>query len=37
MNRLDKEYLDRRREVPFLEEWPSHYLREMYFATQPVE
>jgi uncharacterized protein len=37
MNRLDKEYLERRREVPFLEERPSHYLKKMYFATQPVE
>ena len=37
MNRLDKEYLERRREVPFLEERPSHYIRRFYFATQPVE
>jgi uncharacterized protein len=37
MNRLDKEYLERRREVPFLEERPSHYLKKMYFSTQPVE
>lgn len=37
MHRLDKEYLERRREVPFLEERPSHYLKQMYFATQPVE
>lgn len=37
MHRLDKEYLERRREVPFLEERPSHYLKKMYFATQPVE
>jgi len=37
MNRLDKEYLERRREVPFLEERPSHYLKKMYFATQPIE
>ena len=27
MNRLDKEYLERRREVPFLTERPSHYLK----------
>lgn len=37
MNRLDKEYLERRREVPFLENRPSHYVRKFYFATQPVE
>jgi predicted TIM-barrel fold metal-dependent hydrolase len=37
MMRLDKEYLERRREVPFLEERPSHYLKQWYFATQPVE
>jgi predicted TIM-barrel fold metal-dependent hydrolase len=37
MHRLDKEYLERRREVPFLEERPSHYLKRMYVATQPIE
>jgi len=37
MNRMDKEYLERRREVPFLTERPSHYLKKMYYATQPVE
>jgi predicted TIM-barrel fold metal-dependent hydrolase len=37
MHRLDKEYLERRREVPFLEERPSHYIKKMYFSTQPVE
>jgi predicted TIM-barrel fold metal-dependent hydrolase len=37
MNRMDKEYLERRREVPFLTEKPSHYLRKFYYATQPVE
>jgi uncharacterized protein len=37
MNRLDKEYLERRREVPFLENRPSHYIRNFFFATQPVE
>jgi predicted TIM-barrel fold metal-dependent hydrolase len=36
-NRLDKEYLERRREVPFLEERPSHYLKRFYVATQPIE
>ena len=37
MHKLDKEYLERRREVPFLTEKPSHYIKQMYFATQPVE
>ena len=37
MNRLDKEYIERRREVPFLEDRPSRYIRHFYFATQPVE
>jgi uncharacterized protein len=36
-NRLDKEYLERRREVPFLTERPSHYLKRVYVATQPIE
>jgi predicted TIM-barrel fold metal-dependent hydrolase len=36
-NRLDKEYLERRREVPFLSERPSHYLKQVYVATQPIE
>jgi predicted TIM-barrel fold metal-dependent hydrolase len=37
MNRLDKEYIERRREVPFLAQRPSHYIRKFYFGTQPVE
>jgi uncharacterized protein len=37
MNRLDKEYTERRREVPFLQEPPSHYIRRFYFGTQPIE
>jgi predicted TIM-barrel fold metal-dependent hydrolase len=36
-NRLDKEYLERRREVPFLTERPSHYVKRIYVATQPIE
>jgi predicted TIM-barrel fold metal-dependent hydrolase len=36
-NRLDKEYLERRREVPFLSERPSHYVKRIYVATQPIE
>jgi predicted TIM-barrel fold metal-dependent hydrolase len=37
MLRLDKEYNERRREVPFLKERPSTYIKKMYFATQPIE
>jgi predicted TIM-barrel fold metal-dependent hydrolase len=37
MHKMDKEYIERRREVPFLEDKPSTYLKQMYFATQPVE
>ena len=36
-NRLDKEYLERRRDVPFLTERPSHYLKQWWVATQPIE
>jgi predicted TIM-barrel fold metal-dependent hydrolase len=35
--RLDKEYSERRTDVPLLKERPSTYLRQMYFATQPIE
>lgn len=37
MLRLDKEYMERRREVPFLVEPPSAYIKRMFFATQPIE
>src|SRR5581483_1929027 len=37
MMRLDKEYIERRREVPWLTDRPSTYIRQMYFATQPIE
>ncbi|MDQ3784924.1 MAG: amidohydrolase [Actinomycetota bacterium] len=37
LNRLDKEYTERRREVPFLQERPSHYIKRWYFGTQPIE
>lgn len=37
MWRLDKEYNESRRDVPFLEDKPSSYIRRMYFATQPIE
>jgi predicted TIM-barrel fold metal-dependent hydrolase len=35
--RMDKEYIERRRDVPFLTEPPSHYVRDMFYATQPIE
>ena len=35
--RMDKEYAERRREVAILADRPSHYVRRMYFATQPIE
>lgn len=37
MMRLDKEYVERRRDVPWLTERPSSYIRQMFFATQPIE
>src|SRR3712207_107069 len=37
MNRMDKEYLERRREIPILQERPSHYMKKFYYATQPIE
>jgi predicted TIM-barrel fold metal-dependent hydrolase len=37
MLRLDKEYSERRREVAHLTDRPSSYIRQMYFATQPIE
>jgi predicted TIM-barrel fold metal-dependent hydrolase len=37
MHRMDKEYLERRREIPILEERPSHYMKKFFYATQPVE
>ena len=37
MWRLDKEYNESRRDVPFLTDKPSTYIRQMYFATQPIE
>lgn len=36
-NRLDKEYIERRREVPLLQERPSHYVRRFHYGTQPIE
>jgi predicted TIM-barrel fold metal-dependent hydrolase len=37
MMRMDKEYRERRRELPFLTDLPSTYVREMFFASQPIE
>jgi len=37
MWRLDKEYNESRREMSFLRDKPSAYIKRMYFATQPVE
>ena len=36
-NRLDKEYVERRREVPLLQERPSTYMRRFFYGTQPIE
>ncbi len=36
-NRLDKEYIERRREVPMLQERPSEYMRRFFYGTQPIE
>ncbi len=36
-NRLDKEYIERRREVPILQERPSEYMRRFFYGTQPIE
>lgn len=35
--RMDKEYMERRRDVPFLTEKPSHYLKKVFVCTQPIE
>jgi predicted TIM-barrel fold metal-dependent hydrolase len=37
MWRLDKEYSEQRRSIPYLEDRPSTYIRKFHFATQPVE
>jgi predicted TIM-barrel fold metal-dependent hydrolase len=37
MMRLDKEYVENRRDVPFLEHPPSYYIKKFYYATQPIE
>ncbi|MCK6075221.1 amidohydrolase family protein [Paenibacillus silvae] len=35
--RLDKEYMERRRYVQHLEKPPSHYIKNFYYGTQPIE
>ena len=35
--RLDKEYVENRRRMPFYDDLPSTYIKKMWFATQPVE
>lgn len=37
MYRMDREYLSRRREVPFLNEPPSAYMKRFFYGTQPME
>ena len=37
MQRLDHEYLKRTSEAPLLKRLPSDYMRDMYFASQPME
>lgn len=34
---LDKEYHELRHQAPLLKKPPSHYIREFYYCTQPVE
>jgi predicted TIM-barrel fold metal-dependent hydrolase len=36
-NRLDKEYVERRREVPLLQERPSRTMRRFFYGTHPIE
>ncbi|MDQ0219414.1 amidohydrolase [Peribacillus cavernae] len=37
MMRLDKEYVENRRDIPFLEHPPSYYVKKFFYATQPIE
>ena len=37
MLRMDKEYNENRRDVPILKDRPSTYIRQMFFASQPIE
>lgn len=37
MWRLDKEYTQRRRDIPYLQDKPSTYIQRFHFCTQPIE
>ena len=37
MQRLDSEYRMRSSECPSLKRLPSHYMKEMYYSSQPLE
>ena len=37
MQRLDHEFGMRTSEAPLLKRWPSEYMREMYYTSQPLE
>ncbi|MFI5419749.1 MAG: amidohydrolase family protein [Nitrososphaerales archaeon] len=37
MYRLDSEYLMRKAEAPLLKKFPSEYIKEFYFTSQPLE
>ena len=37
MQRLDNEYVKRTSEAPLLRRLPSEYMKDMFFATQPLE
>ena len=37
MQRLDNEYMMRTSEAPMLKRRPSEYMREMFYASQPLE
>ena len=37
MLRIDKEYNERRRDLPFYNDRPSTYMKNMFFSTQPIE
>ena len=37
MQRFDNEYMMRTSEAPALKRLPSEYMRDMYFASQPME
>lgn len=37
MHRLDAEYMNRSADAPLLRHKPSHYMRQFYYTTQPME